>query len=491
MILLYNPKSNPTGKPILPKAVLALGAMLEGRFDYRIFDGNLLDDSFTTLSTAIMENNADILAMTAMPGPQITEAAPLSKALKEQFPDLTIIWGGYFPTLHPEPVLKSGYVDYAFRGHSEISFLKFIEGLDSGSADLSLPGLAWREKDGDEIRLNPMPAVPDLNELPTFPYEQLDMARYLRPTFLGSRTISHHSSYGCPFRCNFCAVVNMVNGRFSEEKAGRTASVIDRLVHQYGANAIEFHDNNFFVNEARISEFCERIAHHGIQWWGFGRIDTLMKFSDNTWTAMKKSGLKMIFMGAEAGSDETLRLMNKGGKQTANLTLALAERMTHFDIVPEMSFIFGVPPDPQGNIEETIQFIRKVKRVNPATEIVPYIYTPVPLAGNLYDLAKESGFAFPDSLDEWIDDRWLDFVMHRTADLPWLDRRFKQRVRDFQIVLNSRYPTVTDVDMGKIKRGLLKALGGWRYGLRLYGRPIELRAFHHFFPYQRPETSGF
>ena len=103
MILLYNPKSNPTGKPILPKAVLALGAMLEGRFDYRIFDGNLLDDSFTTLSTAILESNADILAITAMPGPQITEAAPLSKALKEQFPDLTIIWGGYFPTLHPEP----------------------------------------------------------------------------------------------------------------------------------------------------------------------------------------------------------------------------------------------------------------------------------------------------------------------------------------------------------------------------------------------------
>ncbi len=291
MILLYNPKSNPTGKPILPKAVLALGAMIEGRFDYRIFDGNLLDDSFTTLSEAILESNADILAITAMPGPQITEAAPLSKALKEQFPDLTIIWGGYFPTLHPEPVLKSGYVDYAFRGHSELSFLKFVEGLASGSTDLSLPGLAWRERDGGEIRLNPMPAVPDLNELPTFPYEQLDMSRYLRPTFLGSRTISHHSSYGCPFRCNFCAVVNMVNGRFSEEKAVRTASVVDRLVRRYGANAIEFHDNNFFVNEARISEFCERIAHHGIHWWGFGRIDTLMKFSDNTWTAMKKSGL--------------------------------------------------------------------------------------------------------------------------------------------------------------------------------------------------------
>ena len=53
------------------------------------------------------------------------------------------------------------------------------------------------------------------------------------------------------------------------------AQVAERLVREYGADAVEFHDNNFFVGEARIAEFAERIPPLGIGWWGYGRIDTL------------------------------------------------------------------------------------------------------------------------------------------------------------------------------------------------------------------------
>ena len=74
MILLYNPKSNPTGKPILPKALLALGAMIEGRFDYRIIDGNLLDDSgnFAVVWVAPKRNFA-LLVMTNVAGEGVSE----------------------------------------------------------------------------------------------------------------------------------------------------------------------------------------------------------------------------------------------------------------------------------------------------------------------------------------------------------------------------------------------------------------------------------
>ena len=48
-----------------------------------------------------------MLAMTVMPGPQLTDAVPISKALKAEFPQLLIVWGGYFPTLHGAVVLKA------------------------------------------------------------------------------------------------------------------------------------------------------------------------------------------------------------------------------------------------------------------------------------------------------------------------------------------------------------------------------------------------
>ena len=36
------------------------------------------------------------------------------------------------------------------------------------------------------------------------------------------------------------------------------------------------------------------------------------------------------------------------------------------------------PQDPEGETERTFEFIRHVKRVHPATEIMLYIYTPLP-----------------------------------------------------------------------------------------------------------------
>lgn len=54
------------------------------------------------------------------------------------------------------------------------------------------------------------------------------------------------------------------------------------LKKQYGADAIEFHDNNFFVSEKRVAEFSELVRKENIVWWGEGRIDTIDKYSDAT-----------------------------------------------------------------------------------------------------------------------------------------------------------------------------------------------------------------
>ena len=491
MIILYNPQSSPNKKPVLPMSLLALGAQLEGAHEYRIIDGNLVNSGLEALASAIDEDRADILGMTVMPGPQLSDALPIVRALRERYPELTIVWGGYFPTLHPKPVLASGYIDYVIRGHNEISFRTMVDRLRAGEPVGRLPGLAPRGCKEELLTSSAPGFVPDINQLPDFPYHRVPMTRYLRRTFMGSRTISHHASYGCPFRCNFCAVVNMVNGRYSAQTAERLAATVETLVKDYNANAVEFHDNNFFVGEKRIAEFSRRIEGFGIGWWGYGRIDTMDKFSDDTFGRLRDSGLKMVFMGAETGSDETLARMNKGGRQTTKQTISLARRMAHFDIVPEMSFVLGSPPDPDGDVKNTMNFIRRVKAANPATEIILYLYSPVPLAGDLYSQARASGFKFPQTLDAWADADWVDFAQHRSADLPWLNDSVKQRISDFQRVLQATYPTVTDPRLRGFNRAALRLLGSWRYRLRFYRYPLELRLLNRIFPYQRPEVSGF
>jgi hypothetical protein len=491
MITLYNPQSSTARKPILPMSLLAVGAAIEGQHEYRIVDGNLVEDGYSALEETITESGSELLGMTVMPGPQLAEAVPLSRRLKKRFPNLKIVWGGYFPTLHAPVVLQSDCVDYVVRGHNELSFSGLANDLQRDNVPADLAGLGFRDPLTGNIRLNALGNVPDINTLPMFPYHRVDMQRYFRPTFMGQRTISHHSSYGCPFLCNFCAVVNMVGGRYSAETAERTAAVVGRLIDEYGADSVEFHDNNFFVKESRISEFCERIIDRKIGWWGYGRIDTLQKFSDHTWRLMRDSGLKMIFMGAEAGSDEVLSRMNKGGRQTADQALTIAERMRRFGIVPEMSFILGNPPEPAADVERTIRFIRRLKHVNPATEIIFYLYSPVPQAGSMLTEAEASGFAFPKSLDDWVSAKWQEFSHHRSADLPWLDAGLKRRIKNFQRVMHAAYPTTTDHRLTGLARSTLRAMGMWRYRLGLYAFPIELKVLERVFPYQRPEVSGF
>ena len=310
---------------------------MEKLYEYTSVDGNVSPDPLRDIRNQIMAG-ANVVAVSVMPGPQLSEAFPHGRALKQEFPGITVVWGGYFPTLHTSACLHPSAADVVVRGHGELVFLEWLNLNANGGDWRALPGLAFREGTGLVIE-NPPALIPDPEDLPSYPYHRLDMEQYLRSTCLGSRTLSHHSSYGCPFLCNFCAVVNMVNGRWLAQSAPRVATTVEFLVKRWRANAIEFHDNNFFTSEARVAGIADRIAPLHISWWGEARIDTLLKFSDHTWSLMRDSGLKMVFMGAESASKDMLRRMSKGGSLTPEKTLAIAAKTAAYGIVPEFSFV--------------------------------------------------------------------------------------------------------------------------------------------------------
>jgi hypothetical protein len=216
-----------------------------------------------------------------------------------------------------------------------------------------------------------------------------------------------------------------------------------------------------------------------------------MQYSDATWQKMARSGLKMVFSGAESASDATLAAMNKGGKASAQLTLDLARRMRAYGVIPEFSFVLGCPPDPLRDVATTFDFIRRLKAINPSTEIILYTYTPVPLDGRLYAEAQRGGFAFPQTLDDWASPVWQQLSMRRGDGIPWMSGAVRRRVRNFERVINAFYPTVTDPRLTNWRRAALRSASAWRYALKWYGAPLELQVLHRVMRYQRPETTGF
>jgi radical SAM superfamily enzyme YgiQ (UPF0313 family) len=492
MIVLFNPRSTSPGKQPLPLSVMSLAAVLEGVEPWTLVDGNIVRDPAAAIISelaAIPRRDPALLAVTVMPGPQLTQAVAVCRAVRAALPHVAIVWGGYFPTQHTKTVLASSLVDFVVRSQGERPLLQLIDALKSGGGFDHVSSLSW--KSGTTPTQNPIQALTDLDDLPDLPYGRVDMEQYIQPNYLGRRTIAHNSSFGCPFACSFCAVVAMSNRRWLAQTPARLERVLRHLATVYGIDAVQMHDMDFFIAEARTAEFAERITPLGLSWWGLGRIDTLMQYSDRTWRQMARSGLRMVFSGAESSSDTTLVSMNKGGKSAARLALELARRMREYGIVPEYSFVIGAPPNPAADLERTFEFVRAIKQINPATEIVLYTYTPVPMEGALYSEASRLGFTFPSSLEEWASPRWQQIMMRRGEGIPWMDREMRTRVRDFERVLNAYYPTVTDRRLTRARRRLLRAVSAWRYRLKIYTAPYELRALHRVLQYQRPETTGF
>ena len=491
MIVLFNPISTTPGKQPLPLSLMALAAALEGRAAWTLVDGNVDPDPAAAIHALVARPGSEppLLAVTVMPGPQVAQAVDVCRRVRASRPGIPIVWGGYFPTQHTDTVMRSPLVDFVIRSQGEAPLLQLIDVLRHGGALDAIGGLSWK-RDGAVVH-NALGPMTPLDELPELPYRRVDMSTYLHKNYLGRRTVAHNTSFGCPFACAFCAVGTMSHRRWLHHSPARMAGTLGHLAGTYGVDAVQMHDMDFFISEDRTAEFAERITPLGLRWWALGRVDLLMQYSDTTWRSMKRSGLTMIFSGAESGSDEQLAAMNKGGNSSARLTLELARRARDYGIVPEFSFVLGSPPDPLGDVPATFEFIRRIKAINPAAEIVLYTYTPVLADGALYQQAAEMHFAFPNSLEEFAAPAWQRLSMRRGDGIPWMTREVQRRARNFERVLNAFYPTVTDPRLTGIARAVLKLAGGWRYALRLYGAPYELRALHRLMRYQRPETTGF
>jgi anaerobic magnesium-protoporphyrin IX monomethyl ester cyclase len=489
-VLFYNPISTSPGKQRLPMSLLSVAAVIADHYDVELIDGNLVDDPAAAILAAAERTGAKLLGVTVMPGPQLRQAVPVCKAVKAARPDLTILWGGYFVSNHPEVTVRAPYVDYGIIGQGEPPFRKFVDTLHDGGSMADVPSLAYDDA-GTIVKTLRAPYA-DVNNFPWYPYEQIDVTPYVGTSYLGKRVLSHHTSFGCPFSCSFCAVVPLAQKRWLAESGRRVGDIVTYMKAEWNIDGVEFHDMDFFIREDRALEIAQRLAPLDVNWWGLGRVDNMMRYSDKTWRTMADSGLRMVFMGAETGSDETLKQMNKGGSSSVDKTLAIVERMKGFGVVPELSFVMGNPPDPLADVEGTIKFIRKVKQVNPATELILYIYTPVPQEGSIMtEAAYEAGFRFPDTLDEWASEEWSQKSLRRDPGTPWFTDSIRRKVRDFEAVVNAYYPTVTDIRLRGTMRKLLKGVSGVRYATQVYDYPLELKFLQRVLHYRRPETTGF
>src|SRR6202167_919148 len=149
-IVLYNPRAVFFTMPL---ALLAIGSQLDpDLYEVVTIDGRLEPDPESAVLSQL--EGALCLGVTVLTGAPIADALQISRAAKRARPDLTVVWGGWHPSMFSRECLSESSVDVTVRGQGEETFADIVERLAHGRSLEDCAGCTVRLPDGT-LRENP------------------------------------------------------------------------------------------------------------------------------------------------------------------------------------------------------------------------------------------------------------------------------------------------------------------------------------------------
>lgn len=490
-IILFNPKFERHPQLILPFALLFISRFLHQDFDIDIVVSTPEEDVTEKLLSKCKD--AICVGFTCLTGPNILESLQMAKEVRKKFPDIPLVWGGWHPTIMTDQTLDHELVDYIVKGQGEITFKELIWSLAENKDISNIEGLSYK-KNGKKYH-NPMRELCDINALPPIPYHLVDVERfiysgseYLELPGFGERSIDYISSIGCPNNCQFCSTSVSYQRRWYGLTVDKIIRDFKFLINNYGIDSILFRDDNVFVDKKRILLLCNRLLENNLSL-NFGLVDAtakqLLRFSDDEWALLKKAGFKHLYIGAESGDNETLKLMNKN--TTVEEIVTVAEKSAKYDIEIEFSFIIGTPfknrtMSPKGiyeDIKKNLALIRLIDKKNKNCDFCLGFYTPYP-GNKLYFLSKEAGFQEPKIFEEWASiSRRKSFV-----DIPIKLIKLRDLIDDVLIYKLKKSTTIKIKDFKSFIKYIFRICATIRFKLNFYQIPIEFYLFYLYSNFQ-------
>ena len=120
------PAVDDAGKQPLPLSVLSLAAVLEGRAAWALVDGNVTADPAAAI-VALLSQCAGVadalLAVTVMPGPQLTQAVEVCRGVRRDAAARADRLGRLFPDPAHRHRARSPFVDFVVRSQGERALL--------------------------------------------------------------------------------------------------------------------------------------------------------------------------------------------------------------------------------------------------------------------------------------------------------------------------------------------------------------------------------
>jgi len=438
----------------------------------KILDGAREKKFWSDLDREVLDSDyAGLSVMTT----QVPAALKISEMIRKIKPECKIIWGGTHPTFFPAETIKSKLIDIISYGEGEETFYEIASGKNLSE----IGGILYKQ--GEKIIKNQPRSLNNPAETPLFNWD-LVSREILEKLYL----IPSLTSRGCPHRCTFC-----INAILQNRWRARTVEQILedlRIIKSkdyFIGKSLRFWDENFFVDLRRARAIIDGMIEHNliIPWETTVRAAYIKErlIDDNFMAKIKQSGCYLLSFGAESGSPDILKKIKKD--ITPEEIINSAKSCLRHEIIPQYSFMIGLPGETKKDMFMTLDLIDKLIKLSDKVQILgPQAFRPYP-GSTLYQECVVSGWKEPGSLEEWSHLIANELSYLTVQNFPWVrDKDFVESMEAYvrfgaHSVKNAMGSSVKAQRIIKLAFVLLCQL---RWKLKFFAFPIEFKLAKRF-----------
>lgn len=260
----------------------------------------------------------------------------LSRAIKERYPQVTIVFGGANVDADMGPALMKSinWIDVAIAGEADVSLPMLAHTLAVGGDVTQVPGAIVRSSGA--ILRGPRPELlNNLNYLPTPDYSEYfeGLDKYGHEALLGGRRVNliFESSRGCwwgqKHHCTFCGL-NSTGMTYRRKSVDRVMNELTELAHRH--EVLKFSATDNIMDHTSMEELCQRLASSGYDFEIFYEVKA--NLTKRQILDLRAAGITFIQPGIESLSTHVLKLMRKGSTMLVNVRLLKWAAQSEIDV---------------------------------------------------------------------------------------------------------------------------------------------------------------
>jgi anaerobic magnesium-protoporphyrin IX monomethyl ester cyclase len=342
-------------------------------------DVKIIDSKYDSVFHEIISYNPDIVGLGGMTL-MANNAIKLGKEIKQNFPNIILVYGGVHFTFMPEEAYD--VADIIIKGEAERVFVEIIKKNIINNYEQPMLGILLK-RNGVWLNYGDYELINDLDDLPLPAYDLIDITRYSDELVTGEKAISILTGRGCPYNCSFCASPKLWRRKVRYHSIEYTINHIKYLIDNYNLQNLRIMDDTFTCDNTRVIEFCNAVINNNFKL-NMTCLTNVHNADLEVFKLMKKAGFSIVAFGLESVDENVLKLCNK---QNTRENMTRAVKIAHeAGLKTELLFMVGNMGDTEKSLNDSLQFAKELSGYK------TYFQLATPFPGcEFYDKAEQYG----------------------------------------------------------------------------------------------------